>query len=282
MELLPMSKLLAKAHGNYAVAAINCCNLENIRDVLETAEELNSPIIIQAAPREALYANPKAFTEVVKAIGANKSIRVAIHLDHGDSFEIAAKCVQGGFTSVMFDGSLLSFEDNIRISRQVTELAHCTGISSEVELGTIGQTTEMGERVEKDYMTDPDLAKEFVEKTNPDCLAVAIGNAHGLYKFTPNLDFDRLQSIQSRVSVPLVLHGGTGLPAEQIRRAIRMGVAKVNFSTVTRVAWIKAVKKYLADNPEDLMTMNIIGAGSLAFKQTVRDCIGMVGSANRL
>ncbi len=282
MEIVPMAKLLEKSHGEYAVAAINCCNLENIRDVLEVAEEQHSPIIIQAAPQEALYANPKAFTEVVRAIGAGKNITAAIHLDHGDSYEIAAKCVQGGFSSVMFDGSLLPFEENIRISRQVSELAHCVGISTEVELGTIGQTTEMGEHIEQDYMTDPDLAQELVKATNPDCLAVAIGNAHGLYKFTPNLDFDRLNEIQRKVSIPLVLHGGTGLPPEQITRAIKMGVAKVNFSTVTRVAWIKAVKQYLSENPEDQMTMNIIGAGSIAFKQTIRDCIKMVGSSNRI
>jgi ketose-bisphosphate aldolase len=283
MTLVPLGELLLDARaGKYAVCAINCCNLENVKCVLEAAAEASSPIIVQAAPSEARHNTVQGLAAAVRAVGRDLNVRAAIHLDHGDSYELAAQCIRGGFTGVMFDGSALSFEKNIESTKKVAALGRATGVSVEAELGTIGKTTELGDLIEHDYMTDPSKAAEFVEATGIDCLAVAIGNAHGFYPFPPKLDFDRLAAIAKVVNIPLVLHGGTGIPDEQITRAISLGIAKINFSTVTKKAFIDAVKEYLAANPDAVSVTKLMKAGTLAFKETVRTAIVQCGSAGKL
>jgi ketose-bisphosphate aldolase len=283
MTLVPLSELLQDAWaGKYAVCAINCCNLENVKSVLDAAAEAGSPIIIQAAPSEARHGTVQGLAAAVRAVGRDLRVRAAIHLDHGDSYELAAQCIRGGFTGVMFDGSALGFAENILATRKVAELGRCSGVSVEGELGTIGKTTELGELIEHDYMTDPLKAEEFVASTGIDCLAVAIGNAHGFYPFPPKLDFARLEAIARLVKIPLVLHGGTGIPDEQITRAISLGIAKINFSTVTKKAFIDAVKAYLVANPDAVSVTKLMKAGSAAFKETVKTAIVQCGSGGRL
>lgn len=285
MKLVTMNELFAQAQKEkYAIAAVNCCDLESIRPILKGAEQKRSPVIVQAAPVEVNYASARGIVDMVKFLGRDIDIPVAIHLDHGDSYEVVAQCVQGGFTSVMFDGSSLTFEENIVETRRVAQLAHAAGLSCEGELGTIGQTTEMGEKVANAYMTSPDDAQRFVAETGIDCLAVAIGNAHGLYPFEPKLDFERLAAIIAKLpeNFPLVMHGGTGIPADQIKRSIEMGIRKVNYSTATRKAFLEAIRDFMAKEPDNLMMIDVFTPGSAAFQKVVCEAIDMVGSANRL
>lgn len=276
MEIVKMKQLLEEARkGGYAIPAFNVCNLETVQGVLEQAEEMKAPVILQIHWLEAYYSSPKTMVDIIKNVAADKNVKIAIHLDHGATFEDTVRCVQGGFTSVMYDGSLLPLNENIANLKKVVEMAKAVGVTVEGEIGTIGQTSEMGEEIEGAYLTDPDDAKRLAEETGIDCLAVAIGNAHGFYKEDPQLDFTRLKEITDRVSIPLVLHGGSGIPCEQIQQGIRMGIAKINFSTVLRNAFIKETKQYMNDNPEELSIMDILIAGKTAMKEKVKESIEM-------
>ncbi|MCC8180543.1 MAG: class II fructose-bisphosphate aldolase family protein [Planctomycetes bacterium] len=276
MELVTVKELMQEAHkSHYAVPAFNICNLETIQAVLEQAEHDSAPVIIQAHWSEAYYSSPRAVVEMVRSVGSNKRGVVAVHLDHGSSYEDAVRCVQGGFTGVMYDGSQLPVDENIAILQKVVELAGYAGVSVEGEIGTIGQTSETGEKLEKAYLTDPQEAGRLAAETGIDCLAVAIGNAHGFYAEKPELDFDRLREITNLVKIPLVLHGGTGIPKEQIQQSISMGVSKVNFSTALRETFIRGMRLHMEANPEELGLMNILAAGKNLMKQAVRDGIAM-------
>lgn len=282
MRIVPMKTLLADAYqGHYAVPAFNVCNLENIQCVLTIAQELHSPVILQAHYLEVNYAGAKTLVDIVRDVGANMDLDVAVHLDHGATYADAMRCIQGGFSSVMYDGSTLPLEENIAELRRVVAAASAVGVTVEGEIGTIGQTTEFGEKIEGAHLTDPAAAERLVNETNVDCLAVAIGNAHGFYTADPKLNFDLLKEITDRISVPIVLHGGTGIPKEQIQKAIKMGIAKINFSTALRSAFIVAMKSYLQENPEELGLMDIFTAGSDGMKAAIRDCIDLCMSAGK-
>ena len=283
MEIVNSIELLQDAfHNHYAVGAFNVSDMENIQSVLEAAEELRSPVIVQGAQREVIYADGECLVAMIRSIARHKKGVAAINLDHGPSFDFAVKCIQYGFTSVMFDGSLLPFEENVLITRKVVEAAHACGVAVEGELGTIGQTTEMGETIEASGLTDPDAAAEFVRQTGVDCLATSFGTAHGLYKSEPRLDFARIEKIAKLTKIPLVMHGGTGVPEYQIRKAIQLGVSKVNFSTILRKSFIDRMKEYMAAHPDDLMTMNILGEASKAMKDSVKAMMGMCDSVGKL
>ncbi|MDC7288446.1 class II fructose-bisphosphate aldolase family protein [Blautia schinkii] len=276
MELCTMKELLQDAYRNgYAVPAFNVCNLENIQGILEAAEECRAPVIIQAHWLEAYYSSPETVVSIVKAEGERRRVRAAIHLDHGAAYEDTVKCVRGGFTSVMYDGSQLPLEENIANLRKVCEMARAVGVTVEGEIGTIGQNSEIGDVLERVYMTDPMEAKRLADETQIDCLAVAIGNAHGFYTSAPQLDFKRLSAITELVKIPIVLHGGTGIPCDQLQKAIGMGVSKVNFSSVLRKAFIKNMYSYMEHNPDEISLMDIMNSGKEAMKEIVRDCIDM-------
>jgi fructose-bisphosphate aldolase class II len=282
MEIVTLQELLADAsRKRYAVGAFNVSNLESVRSVLEAAEETASPVVLQAASEEVKYAGGRCLVAMIEELAASRRLRLGIHLDHGPSFEFAMLCLRYGFTSVMFDGSRLPYEQNVETTRRVVEAAGAAGVSVEGELGTIGSTTEMGERIDGAYLTDPQQAGDFVRRTRVHCLAPAFGTAHGLYRFEPRLDFERLARIRESAGVPLAMHGGTGVPAEQIRHAIELGVAKINFSTILRKSFIDRMREYMSAHPEDLMTMNILGQAALAMKQSVKDMIMLCGSASR-
>ena len=282
MELVTLNDLFLETKGDYAVPAVNCFNLEMIQAVLEAAEEMKSPIIVQAAPKDIKYSSAEAVAAMVMTAGKKKSIRTAIHLDHGHNYEIVVLCIRAGFTSVMFDGSALPFHENIAMSHKVAELAHHAGVSCEAELGSIGDTTETGQKIANVYLTDPDKAKEFVDATGIDCLAVGIGNAHGFYPLPPNLDLDRLAKIQKAVSIPLVLHGGTGIPEEQIKQAIKLGISKVNFSTIARSNMVMNIRTHLENNKDSIRAEEICAAGREGFKKAVCEAIQLCGSVNKL
>lgn len=282
MRIVPMKTLLKDAYKrHYAVPAFNICNMENIQCVLSVANELRSPVILQAHYLEVDYAGAKNLADMTRNIGADFDLDIAIHLDHGATYEHAIRCIQGGFSSVMYDGSALPLDDNIAELRRVVLAGRAVGVTVEGEIGTVGQTTEFGDKIENAHLTDPASAGRLVKESEVDCLAVAIGNAHGFYTTDPKLDFDRLKEIARRVSIPLVLHGGTGIPKDQIQQAIKMGIAKINFSTALRGAFISAMKAFLEANPDELGLMDILTAGSQQMKSAIRNSIDMCMSAGK-
>lgn len=283
MEIVNSLELLQDAYARrYAVGAFNVSHMESLQGVLEAAEELRAPVLVQAASREVEYMDHECFVEMVKAFSRRRKGVIGIHLDHCADFAFEIKCLQYGFTSLMVDGSLLSFEDNVALTARVVDIAHAAGVSVEGELGTVGHTTEMGETVEDSGLTEPADAAEFAARTGVDFLATSFGTAHGLYKAEPNLDFERLDAIAKQTKIPLVMHGGTGVPEAQMKKAISLGISKINFSTILRKAFLDRMNAYMADHPDDLMTMNIFGEASKAMKHSVREMIELCGSANRL
>ena len=222
--------------------------------IFEASEEKQAPVIIAIHPDELKHTG----TEIVKAIieKAHKAtVPVCIHLDHGATFEQVMLAIQSGFTSVMIDGSSLSFEDNIAICKKVAEAAHAVNVSVEGELGTIGSTDAQAEAGANTIIyTDPDAAVKFVEATGVDTLAIAIGTSHGIYPkgMKPELKLDLLKVIKSKVSIPLVLHGASGLSDEDVMDCVKRGICKVNFATELRAAYSKAVKELLAEKPDTI------------------------------
>lgn len=269
----PMGRLLkhAKNHG-YAVGAFNTSNLEYIQAILETAQEMNSPVIIQAAGSEIDYMGGKVFIDILRRINESLTVPVAVNLDHGESFERAMQCISFGFTSVMIDGSRLPLEKNIAVTKDVVKAAHAAGVTVEGEIGIIGGAAEIDDMKNfEETLSDPEECAYFVRETGVDCLAASIGTAHGLYKTKPKLDFTRLSDIVSLTQLPMVLHGGTGIPEEDIKEAVKRGVAKINFSTAVRQACILNMKETLQQRPEELDLMSILGDAKKCMKKTVAD-----------
>ena len=253
MALVTTTEMFKKAyHGGYAVGAFNVNNMEIVQGITEAAGELKSPVILQVSKGARAYANHTYLVKLVEAaVIENPEIPIALHLDHGDSFELCKSCIDGGFTSVMIDGSKLDFEDNIRETRRVADVAAALNIPCEAELGKVGGKEDDLE-AEADTNTDPQEAKEFVERTGVTSLAVAIGTAHGFYVGTPVLDKERLSEIREFVDIPLVLHGASGLSDEDVRDCVKRGICKVNFATELRAAYSKAVKELLAEKPDTI------------------------------
>lgn len=252
MAMVTTKEMLLKAQKEgYAVGAFNAENMEMVQAVIEAAEQMQAPVIIQTTPGTLKYADPEMFCGMCRAEAEKAKVPVALHLDHGSSFELAARALRAGYTSVMIDGSKEIFEKNVEISAQVVQMAHAMGIPVEGELGTVGGKEDSHEVKDSEKsFTDPDEAGEFAARTGVDSLAVGIGNAHGFYKGVPKLRFDILDETRKRVSVPLVLHGASGIPDEDIRKATGLGVCKVNFATELRDAFSKGVKDYLKENPD--------------------------------
>ena len=238
MPLVTTKEMLLRAQaGHYAVGAFNVENMEMVMAVVQAAEESRAPVIMQTTPSTVKYAGLDYYLAMAKAAAERATVPVAMHLDHGDSFELAMQALRTGYTSIMIDGSHDSFEDNIALTRRVTDACAPSGVPVEAELGKVGGKEDDLEGGDGNPFTDPQQAKEFVERTCVDSLAVAIGTAHGLYKGVPKLDFDRLSAIRELVSIPLVLHGASGVPDEAVRESIRRGICKVNFATELRIAF---------------------------------------------
>ena len=246
MPLVTTNEMLKKAQeGHYAVGAFNVENMEMVMAVIKAAEEMNSPVIMQTTPSTVKYAGLDYYLAMVKTAAERASVPVAMHLDHGSSFELAMQALRTGYTSIMIDGSHESFEDNIALTSRVAAACAPSGISVEAELGKVGGKEDDLDGGDENPYTDPQQAKEFAERTGVTSLAVAIGTAHGIYKGIPKLDLDRLSEIREVVSIPLVLHGASGVPDDAVRESIRRGICKVNFATELRIAYSDGVKEYL-------------------------------------
>lgn len=250
--LTNMETLLKVAKENrFAVPAFNISSLEMMKAVIEKAEELQAPVILEIHPDELSYLGDN-LVQAVRTAAVLAKIPVVLHLDHGGSINDIMRAVRNGFTSVMFDGSRLTYEENVRITQETVRLARPLGISVEAELGTIGNTGTSSETAGADIIyTDIDQAIDFVEKTKIDTLAVAIGTAHGLYPKdrTPELNLELLAQIQQVINKPLVLHGGSGNSDKEVAASVGLGIAKVNISSDIKSAFFNKMKEVLAENP---------------------------------
>lgn len=263
--------------GGYAVGAFNVENLEMIQAVISAAEKENSPVIIQTTPGTLNYAPPEAFAGAVRALAEESAVPVALHLDHGNSFELAARCAKAGYSSIMIDGSLLPFEENVSLSESVVK--EVAPLPVEAELGTVGGKEDT-HSAGVSY-TDPAQAAEFVGRTGIDSFAPAIGTAHGVYKAEPKLNLPLLDEIRSAVSVPLVLHGTSGVPDETVKECIKRGICKVNYATELRITFSNAVRRALADMPEAFDPKKYLGEGRAAVENRVRELIGVCGGSGK-
>ncbi len=284
MPLVSMTEMLQKAkEGKYAVGQFNVNNLEYAQAILQAAQEKKSPVIIGVSEGAGRYMGGyKVVVAMVKALmdEYNITVPVAIHLDHGSSFEQCAKAIHAGFTSVMIDASAKPFEENVALTQKVVELAHLHGVSVEAELGIVGGQEDDVVGTEIIY-ADPQECKELVERTGIDCLAPALGSVHGPYKGEPKLGFKEMEEISNLTGVPLVLHGGTGIPLKDIQKAISLGTAKINVNTENQMAQTKVVRQVLAENPELYDPRKYLGPGREAIKETVMQKMEEFGSVGK-
>lgn len=309
MPLVTTTEMFKKAYeGKYAVGAFNVNNMEIIQGIVEAAAETKSPLVLQVSAGARKYANPIYLKKLVEAAVEESGVDIALHLDHGDSFEICKQCIDDGFTSVMIDGSALSYEDNIALTKKVVEYAHPKGVVVEAELGKLaGVEDDVNVSAEDATYTDPDQAVDFVKRTGCDSLAIAIGTSHGAYKFTgePKLDYDRLEKISNLLpGYPLVLHGAStvikefvdmcneyggdipgaqGVPEDMLKKAATYGVCKINIDTDLRLAMTGAIRKNIIDNPSNFDPRKYLGEGRTAIKDMVKHkIVNVLGSDNTL
>lgn len=275
----PLYFLQKAREKGIAIAAFNVHNLETIQAVVEGAAEERSPVMIQTTPGTLKHAGIPYVAACVKEAGRLYDIPIALHVDHCPSYETIVQCIQHGYTSVMIDGSMLPYEENVALVRKVVETAHYAGVAVEGELGRIGGTEDdMTVDDEDAFFTVPSEAREFTEATGIDFLAVAIGTAHGIYKGEPKLQFDRLSAIREVVDLPLVLHGASGIGESSIKEAIRRGICKINIATELKIPMAEAIKQTFAKRPEENDPRNYMGAAKIAVKKVVQEKIRMCGS----
>ncbi|GAA5105585.1 tagatose bisphosphate family class II aldolase [Orbus sasakiae] len=283
MYLISSKNMLLKAQKEgYAIPAFNIHNLETIQVIAETAAEMESPVIMAGTPSTFNYAGTGYLVAICQQAAREYDLPFALHLDHHEQFNDIKVKIQSGIRSAMIDGSHYPFNDNIALVRHVVDYCHQYDASVEAELGRLGgQEDDLVVDEAASFYTDPDAAVEFVKQTNIDSLAVAIGSAHGLYHGEPKLDFDRLAKIHQRVSVPLVLHGASGIPETMVKRAISLGICKVNVATELKIAFSDAVKAYFNDNPAANDPRHYMAPGKAAMKKIVQEKIRICNSAGK-
>lgn len=263
----------AQKHG-YAIASFNIHNLETIQAVVEAAWEEKAPVIIQTTPGTLKHAGIPYVAAIVRAAADMYDIPIALHVDHCESYATIVQCIRNGYTSVMIDGSKLPYDENVDLVKKVAELAHLSGVAVEGELGRIGGTEDDMVVDEREAaFTVPSEAKDFVDRTGIDTLAIAIGTAHGVYKGEPKLDFDRLSEIRQKVELPLVLHGASGVPDDSIRMALAGGISKINIATELKIPMAKAIQDVFAQKPQENDPRNYMGRAKEAVKEVVRSKI---------
>ena len=283
MTFVQRENLLQSAQaGKYAVPAFNIHNLETTKAVLETAEELRSPVLIAATPGTIKYVGEEFFIGLMEAAKKKYSIPFEFHLDHHEDVDEIKRLIQAGVGSVMIDASHHPFEENVRIVKEVVDFANEHGVFVEAELGRLSGIEDDMSVDEKDAIyTNAAEAKAFVEQTGIHSLAVAIGTAHGLYKGEPKLDLERLQEIREVVDIPLVLHGASGLPDELVQRTIDMGICKVNVATELKNAFVKELKQHFVDHPEANDPRHYFADAISSLKKVAGDKMNMCRSSNK-
>ena len=282
--LVNAKEMMKKAHENhYAVPHFNINNLEWTRFILEECEANQSPVILGVSEGAKKYMGGfQTVASMVKALHDDLKITVpvALHLDHGSSYETCKEAIDAGFTSVMFDGSKLSLEENLEITKKVVEYAKKYNVSVEAEIGHIGGE-EDGVADELAYATVEDTTRLGLE-TGMDFLAPALGSVHGIYKGEPKLDFDRMKKIDEITKLPLVLHGGSGIPDEMIKKAISCGISKLNINTELQQVWCSAVREFLNENASVYDPRKVIKSGETAMKEAIKEKILLLGSNGKM
>lgn len=283
MPLLPMRELLIKAKKErYAVPQFNVWNLEWIKTILQASQKLKTPVILGVSVNGSKYMGGyKVVMSMIKSLMdcLNISIPVAVHLDHATSVKECFNAIDAGFTSVMIDASKFDFETNVKMTKEVVDYAHARNVTVEAELGRIGGKEDY--IVAEEAYAIPDECVELVKQTNIDCLAPALGSVHGIYHGEPKLGFVQMEEISNKVSLPLVLHGGSGIPDEQIKRAITCGTAKINVNTDCLIAWKDLMDKYIGDNPNEIDPRKIIGSGLIGIENVVINRCEVFGSIGK-
>ena len=299
MPLVTSKEMFQKAYeGGYAIGAFNVNNMEIIQGITEAAKEVNAPLILQVSAGARKYANHTYLMKLVEAAVIETGLPICLHLDHGDSFELCKSCIDGGFTSVMIDGSKFDYEENVRLTKQVVEYAHARGVTVEGELGKLaGIEDAVHVKAEDSSYTDPDEVLDFVTRTGVDSLAIAIGTSHGAYKFKPGtkpqLRFDILEEVQKKLpGFPIVLHGASsvipelvqminenggnmpdaiGVPEEMLRKAAKMAVCKINIDSDLRLAMTAAIRKHFNDFPEHFDPRQYLAPARTAIHDLVKN-----------
>ena len=269
----------AEEHS-YALGSFNITNLEFLNGILEAAEQERSPVIISIAEVHFPYVSIEQITPVIKYMSNNSCVPVVLNLDHGLSIETVVRALRCGFSAVMYDASRKPLEQNIEETKLVVNMAHSVGVSVEAELGCVGgaEGSETRAVARREFFTDPAEAERFVAETGIDCLAIAVGNAHGLYKGEPELDFQLIEEIKRRLGVPLVLHGGSGIPDGDFRRAIQLGIRKINFFTEMSMEAANQVRETIKD-PKIYQLQDIMKSVKEAIIEVVRDRLRVFGSS---
>ena len=284
MPLVTSKEILQHAfEGRYAIGAFNANNMELVQGIVEAAQEERAPVILQVSQGAIRYAGLEYAAGLVKIAASLVDIPVVLHLDHGTDFDQNVRCLRAGFTSLMFDGSKLPYEENVAITKRVCEIAHICGIPVEAELGRVLRITEgVTAAVVEAALTDPDQAKEFVERTRADSLAPALGSIHAMREREAVLDIDRLEAIRQRVNIPLVLHGSSGVKHESVLEGIAHGICKVNVDTYLRQGFMEGLKEGLAKMPEELDMRKILAISRQNVKERVREKIRLFGASGRI
>lgn len=284
MSFVTTKEMLKKAQkGRYAVGAFNANNMEIVQAIVEAAEEENAPVILQASQGAIKYAGLDSIVVMVKVMAEKVNIPVALHLDHGTDYYQNIKCLRAGFTSLMYDGSKLSFDENVKMTKKVVEMAHACDIPVEAELGQIGKmgdSDEPGVALEKvkESMAVPEEAVKFVELTEIDFLAAAVGTIHGCRTPFAKLDIPRIERIRELTGVPLVLHGASGANDEEIKKGIAAGICKINIDTRIRMKFTEKIREIIKTNPQEIDPRKILGPAKEAAKEIIRNRIRAFGS----
>jgi fructose-bisphosphate aldolase class II len=283
MALVTLNELLKDAQKRgYAVGSFNMVSFGFLNGILEAAEEEKSPVILSIAEVHLPHMQVEQFIPAAIHSAQNARIPVAIHLDHGFHFDTVVKAIRWGFSSVMYDGSGLPFEENLDTTKLVTRIAKAAGVSVEAELGRVGGEEASGKETSEtqdDKLTDPVLAARFVEESGIDALAISVGNAHGFYKTLPSLDFNLIRKIRDHVEIPLVLHGGSGIPDESFIKAIRLGICKINFFTGMSFAAVVRIKEFIKTDPKGYEW--IAFEAKNAIRDVARERMRIFGSSGR-
>jgi fructose-bisphosphate aldolase class II len=304
MLVSPKDFLARARRDGWAMGGFNVFNLESARAVIDAGEELAAPLLVQTSEGAVKHAGLENMVAIVRQLAGRTRAPVALHLDHGKSVELSRAAIDAGYTSVMIDASRESFDENVRETRDIVQYARARGVHVEAELGTLGGIEDLGEQAARSMLTDPDQAVRFASETQVDALAVAVGTSHGAYKFKgePRLDFDRLRDIASRVAQPLVLHGASslrqedvafaerygakldhaqGIPPDLIRKAVTLGIAKVNTDSDLRLAALGRLRQVLVERPDIFNLYEIMGEIEVAIRTETAARIRMLGSSDK-
>lgn len=282
MPLVTSKEILQKAQREgYAVGAFNANNLEFVQAIVEAAEEENAPVILQASQGAIKYAGLDMVVAMVKTAAERAKVPVVLHLDHGTDYLQNVRCLRAGFTSLMFDGSALPYEENVAITKKIVEMAHACGIPVEAELGKVPQVGDVTPEELEKLMTDPEEARRFVEETQVDSLAVSVGSVHKMKTQAARLDIERIQKIRELTGIPLVLHGASGVTDEGYAAGIKAGICKINIATELSKAFTRGFKEAAEENPDEVDPRKLAGRGRDLMKEVIKAKMRLFGCSGK-